>query len=126
MSEPTPEVVTDALRSIATNQPPSIRPERAPNPMPRKSSAEIQAEIREQKQRELSATDIAQTVKTGWKSSEFWVAILGGVFGSLAVARGWISESALADLTQNLGAPYILGRSFGPKLLTILAERLKK
>ena len=118
----TPEVVTDALRTIATNQPASIRPERAPSPPPRKTSAEIQAEIREQK---LNPVDVVKTVKDGWKTSEFWVAIAGGIAGAIAVSKGWIAESVLADLTENLGLPYILGRSlykFAPSLL----ERLKK
>ena len=69
--------------------------------------------------------DVIQTVRQGWRTSEFWVAIVGGVAGAVAVAKGWISETALADLAQNLGAPYILGRSlfkFAPSLL----ERLKK
>lgn len=120
----TPEVVTDALRTIATQQPSTIKPERAA--LPRKSSAEIQAEIRAMEvQKQMAASDIVKTVRDGWRTSEFWVALVGGVAGALAVAKGWISEAALADLTQNLGAPYILGRSVY-KLAPGILERLKK
>lgn len=118
MIDEAPPSLGSALRSLSTQQAPTIRPER-------KSSSEIQAEIRAQEQAKLEPLDIVKTVKDGWRTSEFWLVLVGGIAGSLAVAKGWISEAALADLTENLGMPYIIGRSifkFAPQLL----ERLKK
>lgn len=123
MNEELPTSAADALRSIGTRQAPTIRPER-------RSSREIMDEIKSGQEHTTiesspNRIDVIQTVRQGWRTSEFWVAIVGGVAGAVAVAKGWISETALADMTQNLGAPYILGRSlykFAPSLL----ERLKK
>lgn len=118
MTEELPHNIAEALRGIGAKKPSTIRPER--EEAPARTYIDVQGHPPE-----LEPIDVVSVVKSGWRTSEFWVAIVGGLAGALAVAKGWISETALADLTQNLGAPYILGRSlykFAPSLL----ERLKK
>lgn len=121
MTEALPANVGDALRNIGVRQPSTIRPER-------KSSQEIQAEIRASEQAKLEPIeplDIVKMVKDGYKTSEFWVAVGGGLVGSVAVSKGWIAESTFNIICEKLGAPYILGRVLAKFAPTIL-ERIKK